>query len=157
MMALFGKFNKKEETDTKSAPVKDAKKAEKKVAKPTKEKGKDKKAPVVAEKKEKVTTTTASFGGHEDIARVLMNPRMTEKATMGIENLVYVFDVATNSNKKQIKEAVKLIYNVDAKKVHVSKIASKKKRNQRTGIKGVKSGGKKAYVYLKKGDSISLM
>ena len=159
MNAFFGKFGKKKETDKKSESVEDAKveKKEKKVAKPKKEK---KNTPVVAEKKEKkekVTTTTASFGGHEDIARVLMNPRMTEKATMGIENSVYVFDVATNSNKKQIKEAIKLIYNVDAKKVHVTTIAKKIKRNSRTGIKGVKSGGKKAYVYLKKGDKISLM
>ncbi|MAZ67330.1 50S ribosomal protein L23 [bacterium] len=93
----------------------------------------------------------------ENLARVLTQPRITEKATIGTGDNVYVFNVAPDSNKKQIKEAVKLIYNVDPVKVHVSKVATKKTRNVRDGIKGVRGGGKKAYVYLKKGDSISVM
>ena len=111
------------------------------------------------EKKEEVVieTTPVAYGGKENIARVLVNPRITEKATMGIEKGVYVFDVVPDANKKQIKEAIKLIYKVDAAKVHVTTIAKKTKRNARTGIKGVRSGGKKAYVYLKKGDKITLM
>ncbi len=107
------------------------------------------------EKKGAVAEVTTS--GKENIARVLTHPRITEKATMGIERGVYVFDVAPDANKKQIKEAIKLIYKVDPVKVHVTTIAKKTKRNVRTGIKGVKSGGKKAYVYLAKGDKITLM
>jgi large subunit ribosomal protein L23 len=87
----------------------------------------------------------------------LTHPRITEKATNGIEHGVYVFNVAPNTNKKQIKEAIKLIYNVDPVKVHVTTIRRKNVRNSRTGVKGMKSGGKKAYVYLKKGDTISIM
>lgn len=99
----------------------------------------------------------AATGTRENIARVLKQPRITEKATLHTDKGVYVFNVAPDATKKQIKEAIYAAYKVTPKKVHVSKIASKKKRNMRTGIKGVKSGGKKAYVYLKKGDSISIM
>ena len=93
----------------------------------------------------------------EDLARVLMHPRITEKATLGTEYSVYVFDVAPDANKIQIKRAVKEVYNVEARKVRITKVPKKSVRNARTGIKGVKSGGKKAYVYLKKGESISIM
>lgn len=106
---------------------------------------------------ESVSTPLSVVDGQENIARVLAHPRITEKATGGIEKGVYVFDVAVDANKKQIKEAVKAMYKVDPVKVHVTTIATKKVRNMRTGIKGTKSGGKKAYVYLKKGDTISIM
>lgn len=101
--------------------------------------------------------TSSTISHQEDIAGILKHPRMTEKATLGIENKVYVFDVSPRANKKQIKEAVKRVYKVDPVKVHVVTIAKKGVRNARTGIRGVKSGGKKAYVYLKKSDTITLM
>lgn len=137
-MALFGKKKdpvvKAEDTKETKTP---AKKAEVKV--------------------EKETVTVSSIKGRENIARVLTSPRVTEKATLGIDKGVYVFDIAPDANKKQIKEAIKLMYNVEPVKVHVTKIAKKKTRNARTGIRGTKAGGKKAYVYLKKGDTISIM
>jgi len=140
-MALFGK---------KKDPVKKAETKEVKEAKVVETK-------TAAVKETKETAGVSTIGTRENIARVLTSPRVTEKATLGIEKSVYVFDVAPDANKKQIKEAIKLVYNVSPVKVHVSKIAKKKTRNMRTGIKGVKGGGKKAYVYLKKGDTISIM
>lgn len=144
MAALFGKKKKEEEKVDETTQAKDTPKE---------------KTPKVA--KEVVTksevTPVVVVDGRENLARVLSHPRITEKASMGIERGVYVFDVAPDSNKKQIKEAIKLVYDVDPIKVHVSKIAKKNVRNMRTGAKGVKGGGKKAYVYLKKGDTISIM
>jgi large subunit ribosomal protein L23 len=70
---------------------------------------------------------------------------------------VYVFDIAPNATKQQVKEAIKRVYKVDAARIHVAKIPNKKTRNLRTGTRGMKGGGKKAYVYLKKGDQISVM
>ena len=131
-MALFGKKTEEEKKDTGA----------------------------VAEAMDVATTpapTVPVVDGHEDLFRVLAHPRITEKATRGIEHSVYVFDVAPRATKKQIKEAVAAAYNVTPVKVHVTKIAKKNMRNLRTGIKGVKGGGKKAYVYLKKGDTISIM
>ena len=124
----------------------------------------EKKDDAVAETKEvatqevaAVSDNTPTVGGSEDITRVISAPRITEKATLGTAPNVYVFNVAPDANKKQIKEAVKRAYNVEPVKVHVTKIATKNVRNQRTGTKGTKSGGKKAYVYLKEGDKISVM
>lgn len=136
-MALFGnKKEEKKETATKEVAA----------------------AKETPSKKDTAVIADASFvNGREDLARVLTHPRITEKATRGIEKSVYVFDVASSTNKKQIKEAVKAIYGVTPTKVHVTAIAKKYVRNLRTGIKGTKSGGKKAYVYLKKGDTISIM
>lgn len=139
MAALFGKKEEKKTSVDETA-------TEKVVASPEK---------VASPKKSAVPTT--SVGSREDIARVLTSPRITEKATLHTDKGVYVFDVAPDANKKQIKEAIFAAYKVHPVKVSVTNIASKKVRNARTGMKGVKSGGKKAYVYLKKGDTISIM
>ena len=113
---------------------------------------------VVATAPEKAAPKTpAAVDGKENLAYVLQNPRITEKATMGIERRVYVFDVAPGANKMQVKKAVKQVYNVEPQKVHVATVPRKTKRSLRTGIKGRTAIGKKAYVYLKEGDSISVM
>lgn len=101
-------------------------------------------------------TTTANMPA-EDINAVLRNPRLTEKATMGVEGRVYTFNIDPRANKQQVIKAVQMVYKVTPLKVHISKIARKNVRNPRTGITGVKGGGKKAMVYLKKGDSISFV
>ncbi len=85
----------------------------------------------------------------------LLNPRITEKASDKAEHNVYVFDVNQRANKVQIKEAVKKIYNVDATKINVTKTPSKKVFSR--GRRGIKSAGRKAYVYLKKGDKIEII
>ena len=91
-----------------------------------------------------------------DHAHVLHNPRITEKATFASANSVYVFDVAPSANKKQIMSAMQAVYNVKPSKVHVVTIRPKAVRNARTGKAGMKSGGKKAYVYLAKGETITI-
>jgi len=40
--------------------------------------------------------------------------------------------------------------------VRVATIPSKTKRSARTGKTGTKKGGKKAYIYLKKGETINI-
>jgi len=86
---------------------------------------------------------------------VILNPRITEKSSDNAENNVYVFDVALKANKIQVKTAVKNIYKVDAVKVNIINIPTKKV-SFRKG-KGVKGGGKKAFVYLKEGDKIEII
>lgn len=86
---------------------------------------------------------------------ILRRPRITEKATMNAEASVYVFDVATDANKFQIKEAVEALYKVSPIKINVAQVPSK--RIFYRGKKGVKSGGKKAFVYLKEGDKINVV
>jgi len=94
----------------------------------------------------------------KDLSSVLKKPRITEKGAVisGINN-VYPFDVSVDANKKDIREAVKLIYKVNPVKIAVVTVPTKSVRSRRTGKMGTKSGGKKAYVYLKKGDKIEFV
>ncbi len=86
---------------------------------------------------------------------VLLRPRITEKAALRADKGVYVFEVTKDANKRSIKASVKAVYGVTPTKVSVASIPSKGVFVR--GKWGVKSGGKKAYVYLKKGDKIELM
>ncbi len=90
-------------------------------------------------------------------SEVLLRPRLTEKAISMMDNGVYVFDVSPRANKVMVKNAINAVYKVQPEKITITSVKSKKKRNAKTGKMGVKSGGKKAYVYLKNGDSISIM
>ncbi len=90
-------------------------------------------------------------------SEVLLRPRLTEKAVNMMEKNVYVFDVSLRANKVMIKAAIKDVYKVEPVKIAITSIKSKKKRSPKTGKIGTKSGGKKAYIYLKKGDSIAIM
>ena len=92
-----------------------------------------------------------------DLSGILLRPRITEKATIVAESGVYVFEVSKRATKHTIKQAVKKIYKVDAVRVNIVKIPSKKRVSGRTRIVGVKASGKKAYVYLKKGDRIEFV
>lgn len=103
------------------------------------------------------SATPQSTGGvARDLSPVLTHARITEKASDAVANGVYVFDVSRRATKRDIMQAVKATYNVLPRKVRVVTIPAKEKRSMRTGKTGVKSGGKKAYVYLKSGDSITI-
>lgn len=87
---------------------------------------------------------------------VLLKPRITEKAALGADKSnVYVFEVTKNATKKSIASSVHEVYGVQPEKVRVVSIPAK--RVVVRGRRGIKSGGKKAYVYLKKGDKIELV
>jgi large subunit ribosomal protein L23 len=90
-------------------------------------------------------------------SEVLLRPRLTEKAVNMMEKNIYVFDVSLRANKIMIKAAIKDVYKVEPVKIAISSIKSKQKRSPKTGKIGTQNGGKKAYIYLKKGDSISIM
>ena len=106
-----------------------------------------------APKEAKAAAAPAMKSGLE---HVLMNPRITEKATFASANSIYVFDVATSANKKQIASAIESVYKVKPRAVRIVNIRAKTVRNMRTGKTGMKSGGKKAYVYLAKGETITI-
>jgi len=88
---------------------------------------------------------------------VILGPRITEKAVGISEQNVYTFNVRRDATKFQVRDAVKALYNVTPVKVNiVNKAPAKRMVGMRNRTKHVK-GIKKAYVYLKKGDSISLV
>ena len=72
-----------------------------------------------------------------------------------MEKNVYVFDVAKSTTKPEIKKAIFSIYKVHPVRINILPIKSKEIIVR--GKKGIKSGGKKAVVYLKEGDKIEFI
>lgn len=66
----------------------------------------------------------------------------------------YLFEVARDSNKIEIKRAVESIFNVKVSSVRTIRVHGKPKRQGR--FAGHRPDWKKALVTLKKGDSIEL-
>ena len=84
----------------------------------------------------------------------ILRPRVTEKATDLRSKGVFCFDVLPSAGKKDIERAVSALYNVRPVKIRVVKVPGK--RIFARGKRGFKSGGKKAYVYLKEGEKIEI-
>ncbi|MEK7662124.1 MAG: 50S ribosomal protein L23 [Patescibacteria group bacterium] len=103
----------------------------------------------MATKSAKINTVPESLSG------VLLRPRITEKATMLGEKNVYTFDVSPRANKDMVARAVKAVYGMTPIRVNISQI--KPKAIFVRGKMGTKGGGKKAMVYLKKGDKIEFV
>lgn len=95
----------------------------------------------------------------KDLTWILKNPRVTEKAALQAEGGVYVFEVNQDATKADVAQAVSEVYKVNPVAVNIAKTPAKKVvRRKANGIKsGFKSGIKKAYVFLKKGDTIELV
>src|SRR3989338_9051810 len=77
----------------------------------------------------------------------IIRPRVTEKATDLEAKGVYCFDVLPNATKQGIARAIGTLYNVFPTKVRVVKVPRKTIFSR--GKRGFKSGGKKAYIFLK--------
>jgi len=93
--------------------------------------------------------------GVRSLSHIIKRPRITEKASLKSESNVYAFEVAQEANKYTIRDAVKELYNVTPIKIAIVSIPAKQVivRNK----KGIKKGGKKAYVFLKKGETIEFV
>ena len=83
---------------------------------------------------------------------VLLRPLITEKGTLLAENCKYAFQVATQANKLQIKEAVERAFDVHVIKVNVMNMPGKMRRVGRST--GMTSEWKKAIVTLAEGERI---
>ena len=88
--------------------------------------------------------------------QLIKNPRVTEKASFAAEGNVYTFDVAKGANKTEIKKAIFTLYKVKPVKVNVLAVPKKTILRGRSK-EGVRGGGRKALVYLKKGDKIEFI
>ncbi len=86
----------------------------------------------------------------------LIAPRITEKGAYLGESGCYIFNVREGSNKREIALAIKAAFGVEPRMVRVARIARKSRQTRGTNRTGMTAGGKKAYVYLKRGDKIEL-
>jgi large subunit ribosomal protein L23 len=85
---------------------------------------------------------------------VIKRPLVTEKSTVLQAVGKYVFEVGSEANKKQIKDAVEKAFKVTVTTVNVINLPAGTKRVGRRQV--VTPGMKKAIVTLKAGDKIQL-
>jgi large subunit ribosomal protein L23 len=88
---------------------------------------------------------------HYDVIR---KPIVTEKTTLASETGAVVFEVAIDSNKPSIKEAVETLFGVKVKAVNTTITKGKAKRFR--GMLGKRKDVKKAYVTLEEGNTIDV-
>lgn len=92
-----------------------------------------------------------------DLSGILHAPRVTEKAMRVSEKNVYVFEVAPRATKFDVRAAVKAFYGVTPVKVNIVNKTARQFKSATTRRTKTEKGLRKAYVYLKKGDTISLV
>lgn len=89
---------------------------------------------------------------------VLRRPIVTEKTNYLNSNLhQYVFEVASDSTKGMVKDAVETIFDVNVVRVNMILVPAKRTRRARSRrVKIRRSGYKKAVVTLASGDTIGI-
>lgn len=116
------------------------------------EKKTEKKAEKAASKSQAILTPRTISAS---AAKVIIRPHITEKSGMLSQSRVYTFEVTKGASSREISEAIQVMYKVVPMRISVAPIRAKK-RNLR-GIPGWTASGKKAYVYLKAGDTIEFI
>jgi large subunit ribosomal protein L23 len=91
---------------------------------------------------------------HERLMQVLLAPVVSEKSTFVADKAnQYVFRVAPDATKPEIKAAVELMFKTKVKSVSVLNVSGKEKRFGR--YMGRRNHWKKAYVALQPGQEIT--
>ena len=90
-----------------------------------------------------------------NLSKVILMPHVSEKSVMIADNdKQQTFKVASTATKKDVKEAIEKLFEVDVIKVNILTVTGKQKVFGRT--KGKRKNYKKAYVTLKEGQEIDL-
>ncbi len=88
--------------------------------------------------------------------KVLLAPRVTEKtARIGDESNQYVFKVAPDANKTEIRAAVETLFEVKVESVRVVNVKGKKKTFKMRP--GKRIDWKKAYVRVQEGQTLDFL
>ena len=96
----------------------------------------------------------ASTMSREAMYETIRSPVITEKATMLSERGQFVFRVAIDATKPEIKASVEALFGVTV--LAVNTLVQKGKTKRFRGRPGVRSDVKKAYVQLAEGQSIDM-
>lgn len=92
----------------------------------------------------------------ERIFQVLLAPHVSEKASVvGEANNQFVFRVAKDADKLEIRRAVEALFNVKVRSVRTLNVKGKRKFFGR--VAGRRSDWKKAYVALEAGQDIDFL
>ena len=87
-----------------------------------------------------------------NIYDVLKRSHVTEDGMRLAEESVFTFVIAEKATKELVAKAVQKIFNVEVLSVRIARKPAKRKVFR--GTRGVRSGFKKAFVRLKKGQKI---
>ena len=87
------------------------------------------------------------------IQDVLIEPVVTEKTEAMVGK--YTFRVHNKATKEDVKSAIKHFYNIDVEKVNITKVKPKSRLFGRGKVMVKRSGGKKAVVTLKEGQTLN--
>jgi large subunit ribosomal protein L23 len=90
-----------------------------------------------------------------DSRSIIKKIQVTEKGSLLVESNKYTFEVATDSNKVEIKRAVEGLFDVKVTAVNTMNYTGKKKR-MRTAKYGKRSDWKRAIVTLAEGNKIDM-
>jgi large subunit ribosomal protein L23 len=89
----------------------------------------------------------------ERVFQILLGPHVSEKSAMAVDSgNQYVFKVALDASKEEIKHSVETLFKVKVNAVQTLRVKGKSKRNRFGWSK--KSDWKKAYVQLAQGQEI---
>ena len=103
----------------------------------------------------KKTTTTEDKAVKEVVAtKVIIAPRITEKASAQSMANAYTFVVAKNATKHSVLAEIKKQYKVTPLAINITNMP--RKYTFIRGKLGTQAGIKKSIVFLKKGDTIAL-
>jgi large subunit ribosomal protein L23 len=90
----------------------------------------------------------------ERLMQVLLAPVVSEKSTfVGDKLRQYVFRVASDATKPDVKDAVELLFKAKVENVQIANVKGKEKRFGR--FMGRRDNWKKAYVRLAEGQEIN--
>ncbi|HTT86588.1 MAG TPA: 50S ribosomal protein L23 [Acidimicrobiales bacterium] len=92
----------------------------------------------------------------KDASAVLLRPVVSEKSYRLMENGVYVFVVAPDATRVDVRRAVEQAFGVRVTDVNTLNRKGKLRRNRRTNTVGRRPNTKRAVVTLVPGDRIDL-
>lgn len=87
---------------------------------------------------------------------VLIRPVVSEKSYALMEDGTYVFVVASDANRTEIRHAVEQVFGVRVINVNTLNRKGKRRRNRRSNTFGQRPDTKRAMVTLHAGDRIDL-
>jgi large subunit ribosomal protein L23 len=91
----------------------------------------------------------------ERLMTVIRGPHLSEKSHSAAEHNQVVLKVRTDATKREIRQAVELLFDVQVEGVTVTNVKGKTKRFGQT--RGRRNAWKKAYVRLAEGSQIETL
>lgn len=90
-------------------------------------------------------------------AVTLIAPWVSEKALIGTEKGVYVFSISRAATKIDVTHAIEAVYKVTPRKVRIVNLPGKRVSQRTRAGAAIRPRRRKAYVYLKQGDTIQVV